>query len=283
MLALLRTFGLPEQVLSQSRGALSAVVGRDLASLLKDPLEPELAKVIKATENWLLHPSRTVLSLADRSYPQLLLHQEAAPALLFVDGNAATLSGPWLAMLAPGGASRAAIDTAVAFSRSLLEAGIGLLTAFGTGFSHAVLSDALTQPGCSVAAVLDHGPERIRPANHVGLARLLAAQGALVSAFAPGEASQKTDSKGPQALLAALPQAVLVFEAGLHSREYQTARLAGVLGRDVFAIPGSIHAPLARGCHRLIRDGARLVERVEDIIEEAGGKLRERVLTQAPG
>jgi DNA processing protein len=127
--------------------------------------------------------------------------------------------------------------------------------------------------------VLEHGPDRISPAHHVQLARKVAAEGALVTDLAPGERAAKPDPRAPQKLMAALPRALLVFEAGLHSREYQTARAAGTLGHDVFAIPGSIHAPLARGCHRLIRDGARLVERVEDIIEESGDKLRERVLT----
>jgi DNA processing protein len=283
LLALLREFGLPEQVLSQSRNRLSEIVGREVANAIKAAADPASLAILLATRSWLAQPNRSVLSLADRAYPPLLLHQEAAPALLFVDGDASLLRGPWLALIAPAGASRGAIDTAVAFSRALLDAGIALLSPFGTPFSHAVLSAALSQPHstecCRFAAVLEHGPERIAPAHHLQLAREVAARGALVSDFAPGEHPPRGDARQAHGLLAALPAAVLVVEAGIYSREYQTARLAGVLGREIFAIPGSIHAPLARGCHRLIKDGARLVERVEDIIEEAGQKLRERALT----
>ncbi len=271
---LLKQFGLPEAVLAQPISALSEHVGREAARAVRSDPSSELQAVIETTSLWLEKSGRKVVTLADDGYPPLLLHQGAAPAMLFTDGPA-SLMRPRLALLAPDAASKDAIDTGVAFARELSASGIALLVHFGSPFCAAVLHAVLRLPHADVMAVLDFGPDRISPAAHVALARKVADKGVLVSEFAPGERPALSKSRSARLLMAALPNAVLVFEAGLGSAVLATAQQAGVWGKDVFAIPGSIHAPLARGCHRLIRDGARLVESVHDILEEAGGRLRE--------
>ena len=271
---LLTEFGLPEAVLAQSISNLSRHISREQARALRTDPSSELQAVIDTTAQWLLKSGRRVVTLADDEYPPLLLHDGAAPAMLFADGPA-SLSCPRLALLAPEAAGKEAIDTAVAFARELSAAGIGLLLNFGSSFSAAVLNAVVVLPEANVMAVLDSGPDRISPAAHIDLARKIAEKGALVTEFAPGERAPASTSRTPRLLMAGLPSAVLVFEAGLASAVLATAQQAGVWGKDLFALPGSIHSPLARGCHRLIRDGARLVESVHDVIEEAGVRLRQ--------
>ncbi len=271
---LLKQFGLPEAVLAQPISVLSQHIGREAARAIRANPSSELQQVIDITSAWLQKSGRHVVTLADPGYPPLLLHEGAAPAMLFSDGPA-RLTRPRLALLAPEGASRDALDTAVAFARELSASGIGLLVNFGSPFSAAVLDALLLLPDADVMAVLDSGPDRISPAGYIDLARRVAHKGALVTEFAPGERPALSQSRGARLLMAGLPSAVLVFEAGLGSGVLASAQQAGVWGKDVFALPGSIHAPLARGCHRLIRDGARLVESVHDILEEAGARLRE--------
>lgn len=271
---LLSEFGLPEAVLEQSISSLARHITRDQARALKTDPSSELQGVIDTTALWLARSGRQVVTLADESYPPLLLHQGAAPAMLFTDGPA-SLSCPRLALLAPEVAGKEAIDTALAFARDLSAAGIALLLNFGSSFCAALLNALLSIPNANVMAVLDSGPDRVSPASHLDLAREVAEKGALVTEFAPGERPPLGQPRTPRLLMAGLPSAVLVFEAGLGSAVLATAQQAGVWGKDLFAVPGSIHSPLARGCHRLIRDGARLAENVHDILEEAGSRLRQ--------
>jgi DNA processing protein len=271
---LLSEFGLPEAVLEQSISALSRHITRDQARALRTDPSSELQGVIDTTALWLSRSGRKVVTLADDGYPPLLLHDGAAPAMLFTDGPA-SLTCPRLALLGPDAASKEAIDTAVAFARELSASGIALLLNFGSSFSAAVLNALLALPQANLLAVLDAGPDRVSRASHIDLARKVAEKGALVTEFAPGERPALGQSRSPRLLMAGLPSAVLVFEAGLGSALLATAQQAGMWGRDLFAVPGSIHSPLARGCHRLIRDGARLVENVHDILEEAGTRLRQ--------
>jgi DNA processing protein len=272
---LLKTFGLPDSILAQPTREIARLIGHERALRLASDPSSTLETVMQATAAWLERSGRAVLTLADTRYPPQLLHDEAAPPMLFTDGPVERLSMPRLALLAPAAATREAVASGVAFARTLTERGIRLLVHFGSEFSAAIVNALADVEKADVVAVLDQGPDRITPARFLPEARRLAERGVLVSEYAPGEAlaDSDTSAKAARLLMASLPVAVLVFEAGIGSTTLATARQAGVWGKDLFALPGSIHAPLARGCHRLIRDGARLVESVEDVLEEASSRL----------
>ena len=186
------------------------------------PSEPspstELQGVIDTTTQWLQRPGRQVVTLADDGYPPLLLHDGRSARHAVYRRPGQPVPCPRLALLAPDGASKDAIDTAVAFARELSAAGIALLVNFGYRRSARQCCNALlATPGADVMAVLDSGPDRISPAAHIELARKIAEQGALVTEFAPGERAPCGRAAHAPLLMAGLPSAVLVFEAGLAS------------------------------------------------------------------
>jgi DNA processing protein len=265
---LLAEFGLPEAILSQSVNAIARFTGRDAASRLKSHFTTAQEEIANATMDWIARGQRSVLTIADNAYPSQLLEAPDAPFMLFADGTIDRLSVRRVALSAPIDASSAGIETGASFARALAARGVPLAVEFGSLFSKAVIEAVQGVKGGDMVAVLADGPSQISPADQVEVARTVAKENTLLSALAPGEFRLPAQSRHPSALLVGLCAGVLVIEAPLNSRPFATAKLAAEVGRDVMAIPGSIHSPLARGCHRLIRDGARLVESVEDILEE---------------
>ena len=167
---------------------------------------------------------------------------------------------------------------AAAFAQSLAEAGLTIVSGLALGVDAAAHRGALAagsvgSPGGGTVAVIGTGIDRIYPARNAALAREIAVSGAIVSEFPLGTPPLQHNFPRRNRIIAGLSQGVLVVEAALNSGSLITARLATESGREVFAIPGSIHSPLARGCHRLIRDGAKLVETAEDVVEELRGRL----------
>ena len=217
--------------------------------------------------DWLEHPEHHLLTLDAPGYPALLRQIPDPPPLLFVHGDPDALSGPQLAMVGSRNPSNSGSETAHAFARHLAGLGLSIVSGLAQGIDAASHEGALAGGGKTVA-VLGHGLDRIYPARHQALARRVVAAGALVSEFPLGAGPRPEHFPRRNRIISGLSLGVLVVEAAVHSGSLITARLAADQGREVFAVPGSIHSPVARGCHRLIREGAKLVETAADVLEE---------------
>jgi len=220
---------------------------------------------------WLERPAQHLLMWDQPDYPALLAELDDAPPLLFVAGNPAILEKPQLAMVGSRRASRPGMDTAAAFSRSLASAGFVITSGLALGIDGAAHQAALDVGGHTIG-VLGTGLENFYPQRHRRLAEAMIAQGsAVVSEFPLDAAPQAGNFPRRNRIISGLSLGVLVVEASMASGSLITARLAAEQGREVYAIPGSIHHPGAKGCHQLIRDGAVLVETIEHILENLRG------------
>lgn len=276
---LLAAFGLPEQIFATTRTAIVSVVGPAVADQLL--AEPDQAMITK-TLVWAQSPGNHVLTLADPSYPQALLQIPDPPVLLFATGDPDVLQQPSVAIVGARSATPQGIANAEAFARSLGEAGLTIVSGLALGIDTAAHRGALAG-GAPTIAVIGTGADRVYPARNRELAHTIAGQGVILSEFPLGTAPLPHNFPKRNRLIAGLSRGVLIVEAALGSGSLITARLASECGREVFAIPGSIHSPLSRGCHRLIRDGAKLVETAQDVLEElAGLPVRERRAPSSP-
>ena len=223
---------------------------------------------------WLARPAQHLLMWDQPDYPALLAQIDDAPPLLFVAGDPGILEKPQLAMVGSRRASRPGMDTAAAFSRSLASAGFVITSGLAVGIDGAAHQAALDVGGHTIG-VLGTGLENFYPQRHRKLAAAMIAQGsAVVSEFPLDAAPQAGNFPRRNRIISGLSLGVLVVEASIASGSLITARLAAEQGREVYAIPGSIHHPAAKGCHQLIRDGAVLVETIEHILEGLRGWQR---------
>lgn len=223
---------------------------------------------------WLARPAQHLLMWDQPEYPALLAQIDDAPPLLFVAGDPGILEKPQLAMVGSRRASRPSMDTAAAFSRSLASAGFVITSGLAVGIDGAAHQAALDVGGHTIG-VLGTGLENFYPQRHRKLAAAMIAQGsAVVSEFPLDTAPQAGNFPRRNRIISGLSLGVLVVEASMSSGSLITARLAAEQGREVYAIPGSIHHPAAKGCHQLIRDGAVLVETIEHILEGLRGWQR---------
>lgn len=245
-------------LLRRQAGAL----GDGAAAWLDAPDEARLA----ADLAWLAEPGHRLLRCADADFPPLLETIPQPPAALFVAGDAGLLLHPQVAVVGSRGASPAGLEHARRFARALALAGFVVTSGMAEGIDGAAHEAAL-DAGAATVAVVGTGPDRVYPRKHHALAQRIATQGALVSEFPPGTAARADHFPRRNRLISGLSLGTVVVEADLQSGSLITARLAGEQGREVFALPGSIANPLARGCHRLIRDGARLVEEPAEVAE----------------
>jgi DNA processing protein len=218
---------------------------------------------------WLQGPNRLLLTVDDPRYPAQLAAVPGMPPALFVEGDAACLSHPQVAIVGSRTATAAGCETAFDFASRLTALGFAITSGLATGIDAAAHRGALAARGVTVA-VCGTGLDRVYPAEHRELAAQIAERGALVSEFATGTPPAARNFPRRNRLMSGLSRGVLVIEAAARSGSLITARLAGEQGREVMAIPGSIHNPLARGCHRLIKDGAALVETVDDVLAALG-------------
>ncbi|MEO8445612.1 MAG: DNA-processing protein DprA [Gammaproteobacteria bacterium] len=224
-------------------------------------------------EAWLARPDAHLLTPADRRYPALLREIPDPPAQLFVRGDPETLSLPQLAIVGSRNATPAGADTARDFAAHLAARGFCITSGLAEGIDAAAHRGALAAGGRTIA-VCGTGPDIVYPRLHAALAdEIVASGGAIVSEFAPGTPVYRGNFPRRNRLISGLAVGTLVVEAGVRSGALGTARHAMEQGREVFAIPGSIHNPVARGCHQLIRNGAKLVETASDIVEELAGLL----------
>lgn len=224
-----------------------------------------------AALNWLAQPDQHLLMWDDPAYPALLAELADAPPLLFVAGAPQVLEQPQLAMVGSRRASRPGLDTAQAFARALAAGGFAITSGLALGIDGAAHQGALDVAGKTIA-VLGTGLQQVYPARHKLLAqRIVDSGGALVSELPLDSPAHASHFPRRNRIISGLALGVLVVEASPASGSLITARLAAEQGREVYAIPGSIHHPGARGCHQLIRDGATLVESVEHVLEALRG------------
>ena len=272
----------PLGLLRETRAALAALgLGDKTVTALANPDPRGLAD----DEHWLQGPNRRLVAWGSPDYPPLLAGIADAPLVLFVDGDCSALSLPQLAIVGSRNPTMLGRDTAAQLARQVVAAGLAVTSGLALGIDAAGHRGALQAGGVTVA-VLACGLDQVYPRANARLAREIVAQGgALVSDLPVGVEPLKHHFPRRNRIISGLSVGTLVVEAALQSGSLITARLAGDQGREVFAVPGSIHNPMARGCHRLIRQGAKLVETADDIFVELGallGGLRAHALGEAP-
>jgi len=237
---------------------------------------PDGARV-EADLRWLESSGCTLLAGTDSAYPELLRRSPDAPAVLYVRGNPACLLEPQLAMVGSRNPTAGGRATAREFASRFARLGLTITSGLAVGIDAACHEGALAAGGFTIA-VLGCGLDVVYPRENIPLAERVAASGAVISEFPPGTPALREHFPQRNRIIAGLAHGTLVVEAARRSGSLITARLAGTAGREVFALPGSIHNPLARGCHELIRQGAKLVECVEDVLAELKISLADQLL-----
>jgi DNA processing protein len=280
--ALLSTFGLPQKVFDTPAAQLARAVPESLARSI---LERNRDAAVRRALDWASLPQCEIVTLADAHYPKQLLEIPDPPALLYVHGDPALLSSSSLAVVGSRNATPQGLGNAQAFARALSGAGITIVSGLALGIDSAAHRGGLEERAGTIA-VLGTGVDIVYPRQNEALAREIAARGALVSEFALGTPPVAANFPRRNRLISGLARGCLVVEAAYPSGSMITARLAAEQGRDVFAIPGSIHSPLSKGCHALIKQGAKLVDAAQDVLEElgvAGGRPEPTVASPAAG
>lgn len=277
---LLTAFGTPETIFQQSAGALQSVLpGVPPQQLLEDP--PGFRDALTTTRSWLREQpeNRRIIPLGDPLYPQSLLQISDPPVLLYGLGTARAWSENWLnhseraslAMVGSRNPSAQGAATARQFALALAEAGLHIVSGLALGIdgaAHTGALDCATPDSLPTMAVVGTGLDRVYPPQHQVLARRIAQRGLLLSEYALGTPALSAHFPQRNRLISGLSRGTLVVEATLRSGSLITARMAVEQGKDVFAIPGSIHSVQSRGCHALIKQGAKLVECAQDVLEE---------------
>jgi len=277
LVELLHAFGDPVAILHASRAQLQSVVPTAAVTRV---LAPVAADRLAATRAWLEAPGHDLIAWDDADYPRALLDVGDAPAVLFHIGRRDLLNRTSIAIVGSRNATPQGLENARAFAAALSEAGITIVSGLALGIDAAAHEGALARVGSTVA-VVGTGPDRVYPARNRALAQAIAERGALISEYVPGTPARKENFPRRNRLLSGLARGVLVVEATPSSGSLITARLAGEQGRDVFAIPGSIHSPFSKGPHKLIREGAKLVETADDVLAEIGLASAPRVAAEA--
>lgn len=281
---LLARFGLPQEIFRQSDAALQQCATPAQAKALSE-VPPAWEALLETTWQWLAGspsqgPARAVVTLGDPRYPPLLLDTEDPPLLLYLMGPPSLLAHtPFppqrcLAVVGSRNPTAQGSEHARLFSRALREAGLTIVSGLALGVDAAAHEGALeaaaspTDPAAATIAVVGTGLDRVYPRKNLDLAHRIAERGLLVSEYPLGTPPLAPNFPKRNRIISGLSQGTLVVEAALASGSLITARMAAEQGREVFAIPGSIHAPQSRGCHALIRQGAKLVESAQDVLEE---------------
>lgn len=270
--ALLAAFGLPDAILSATREQLLRVVAPSIADAIRSQPDASLVDLIAHTQAWSRESGNHVLTLADSRYPKRLLEITDPPPLLYAKGRVERLDGSALAIVGSRNATAQGLIDARRFAEALAAAGQTIVSGLAAGIDAAAHQGALDagEHGGSTIAVIGTGADIVYPSAHRALAHRIAEHGLIVGEFPLGVAAAAHHFPRRNRIIAGLARGVLVVEAAARSGSLITARLAAECGRDVFAIPGSIHSPLSKGCHQLIRQGAKLIDSVADILEELG-------------
>ncbi len=288
---LLAAFGLPQGIFDASQAALAQVVSVPQSASLKQ-VPDEWQALLDTTWTWLqAQPdSHRVLALGDADYPQSLLHMEDPPLLLYAKGAPeawrghafASCSERSLAVVGSRNPTPQGVANARQFSQTLAQAGLTIVSGLALGVDGAAHEGALEGAAAgqlATIAVVGTGLDRVYPRQHRELAHRIVQHGVLLSEYPLGTPPLSANFPRRNRIIAGLSHGTLVVEAALQSGSLITARLASEQGKDVFAIPGSIHSTQARGCHALINQGAKLVESAQDVLEEMPQHLFTPVLS----
>lgn len=267
--SLLKEFGSPDAVLAAPPSALKSFVDTQVATQIRNGVDDGL---LAPVVSWLEDSQNCIVTLGDKDYPQALLNIADPPLLLYVKGRLELLNANSLAIVGSRHATAQGISNAEEFAHALSNAGLCIISGMAHGIDAAAHRGALRGTGDSIA-VVGTGLDKVYPSANRDLAHLLAKQGALISEFPLGTPPLAANFPRRNRLISGMCIGTLVVEASLQSGSLITARLAMEQGHEVFAIPGSIHAPQSRGCHKLIKQGAKLVETAQDILEELTGQL----------
>jgi DNA processing protein len=273
---LLLAFGEPHLIYATPYASLAEVAGKALAERIHQGPDREALAPLLA---WLENEQNHVVTLADGEYPQALLQIPDPPPLLYVKGRVELLNRPAMAVVGSRNATRQGVMNAETFSRCLSDAGLCVVSGLALGIDAAAHRGGLDGAASSIA-VVGTGLDIVYPARNHALAHELAERGTLISEFPLGTAAKSANFPRRNRIICGLALGCLVVEAAPRSGSLITARLAAEQGREVFAIPGSIHSPVARGCHALIKQGAKLVESAGDILDELNWHV---TATPAPG
>ena len=266
---LLAAFGSPDAVINASSAERGNIVGAGQARALASAPE-SLAALVNITFDWLAADTaraRAVIALGDPRYPTLLLEAADPPLLLYAQGRIELLQADAIAVVGSRNPTPQGTENAHAFSAQLSQAGLVVVSGMALGIDTAAHQGALEGPAGTIA-VVGTGLDRVYPSRNLKLAHRIATTGLMLSEYSLGTPPLPPHFPPRNRIIAGLARGTLVVEAALQSGSLITARLASEAGRDVFAIPGSIHSPQSRGCHALIKQGAKLVETAQDILEE---------------
>lgn len=264
---LLKAFGDPASIYATGFKQLSEIVSENIAIEIGKGVDED---ALKDTIHWLSQPNNYLVTLADAHYPKALLEINDPPPLLFAKGNLALLNQPSIAIVGSRSASVQGEKNAEAFAQGLCEYGLCVVSGMALGIDGAAHRGALKANGATIA-VVGTGLDIVYPAKHRELAhQIIEKNGLIISEFPLGTPSKPQNFPKRNRIISGLSLGCLVVEANLQSGSQITARLAGEQGREVFAIPGSIHSPMSKGCHQLIKQGAKLVDDLRDIIDEIG-------------
>lgn len=274
LLQLLTKFGSPENIFSASISQLKSVVSDEIAVSIHQSIEQEN---IQATLEWLEKDNAHIITLGDKLYPEKLLEINNPPTVLYALGNLQRLSQPAIAVVGSRNATPQGEKNAENFSKDLCDQGFCIISGMALGIDGAAHRGALKSNGATIA-VVGTGLDIVYPAKHRELAHEIASHGLILSEFPLGTPSKAQNFPRRNRIISGLSLGCLVIEANKDSGSMITARLAAEQGREVFAVPGSIHSPVSKGCHQLIKQGAKLVESSADIVEE----LKNMVPTYSP-
>ena len=263
--------------LIETLGGVAAVAAASKSDLMRAGLTDEGASAITSPDQakiesdlqWLSHPDHHLLCWDDDAFPVLLRRIPSPPAALFIDGDPGCLWQPQIAIIGSRNPTAGGLEHARDFAATLARQGMTITSGLASGIDTAAHVAALDSGNLTIA-VNGTGLDQVYPASSRGVAQRIRSQGAMISELPLGSPPKRQHFPSRNRIISGLSLAVLVVEAGLNSGTLITARKAAEQGRDVFALPGSLNNPMAKGCHRLIREGARLVETTADIMQELG-------------
>lgn len=268
MRRLLQAFSSPEAVFQAPFSELTRIVKTPIASVIAQGIKQDNLLVF---EEWLRDPLNHILTVADSEYPQALLNITDPPYVIFVKGRLDLLNVPALAIVGSRNATPQGLRNGEAFAQAASESGLCIISGLAHGVDAAAHIGGLRGKGSSIA-IVGTGLDKVYPSSNRELAHQLAQHGAIISEFPLGTPPLPANFPRRNRIISGLSMGCLVVEASLQSGSLITARMALEQGREVFAIPGSIHSPQSKGCHALIKQGAKLVESAQDILEELGAQ-----------
>ncbi len=274
---LLKAFGEPKSVFDAPYSQLRQIVADKIAETIS--AGPDVSST-ESTLDWLASEQNHLITLADTDYPKALLEIPDPPPLLYAKGQKKWLNTPGIAVVGSRNASPQGEKNAEDFSQALANHGYTIISGMALGIDGAAHRGALKATGATIA-VVGTGLDIVYPSRHRELAHQIAEQGLILSEFPLGTPSKAQNFPRRNRIISGLATGCLVVEANVQSGSLITARLAAEQGREVFAIPGSIHSPVSKGCHQLIKQGAKLVDNIQDIVDELGTITRENIFTES--